>query len=50
MVRKSDGVQQTRALAATHCKKAIQAILKFDPSPARNTLIQLIGKILERNK
>jgi solanesyl diphosphate synthase len=48
-VEKSNAVAHTQDLAATHFKKAVDALLQFDPSPVRSALISLVRKIMERN-
>eukprot|EP01027_Heterolobosea_sp_BB2_P017466 GEZU01024727.1.p1 GENE.GEZU01024727.1~~GEZU01024727.1.p1 ORF type:complete len:316 (-),score=104.30 GEZU01024727.1:52-999(-) len=50
LIHKSNGIARTRELAATHCQKAIDALMKLEPSPARGALINLVGKIMLRNK
>lgn len=50
LVQKSKGIEKTKLLAATHCKKAIENLLKFEPSQYRDSLIYLTGLTLERDK
>ncbi|RGB27169.1 solanesyl pyrophosphate synthase [Rhizophagus diaphanus] len=50
LVYQSNGIEQTKLLAASHCQTAINAILKLPESDARNALIQLSQKILTRKK
>ena len=50
LVYQSNGIEQTKLLAASHCQKAINAILKLPESDARNALIQLSQKVLTRKK
>ncbi|CAB5395262.1 unnamed protein product [Rhizophagus irregularis] len=44
LVYQSNGIEQTKLLAASHCQTAINAILKLPESDARNALIQLSQK------
>ncbi|KAJ1555199.1 coq1 putative hexaprenyl diphosphate synthase [Cladochytrium tenue] len=48
LVRQSNGVAQTRELAAAHCDAAVAAIAALPPSQARTALIQLAKSILTR--
>ncbi|GBB85948.1 hypothetical protein RclHR1_12390010 [Rhizophagus clarus] len=50
LVNQSNGIKQTKLLAASHCQTAINAILKLPESDARNALIQLSQKMLTRKK
>ena len=49
-VKKSNGVEKSKLLAATHCKKAIESILNFEKSPYLDSLIYLVGLTLNRTK
>jgi geranylgeranyl pyrophosphate synthase len=49
IVNESNGIIMTKKLAATHCYRAIEKVLKFEDSPSRSLLIELIGKVLERS-
>jgi hexaprenyl-diphosphate synthase len=46
----SDGIQQTRALAEDYAQRAIDAISAFPDSEAKNGLIEMAVKTLERKK
>ncbi|KAL0489767.1 isoprenoid synthase domain-containing protein [Acrasis kona] len=48
-VKKSQAVEHTQDLAASHFKKAVDAALQFEPSPTRTAMISLIRKIMERD-
>lgn len=50
LVQKSKGIEKTKLLAATHCKKAIECLLQLEPSHYRDSLIYLTGLTLERDK
>jgi geranylgeranyl pyrophosphate synthase len=50
LVQKSHGVEKTKLLAATHCKKAIEALNSFEKSPYLDSLIYLVGLTLNREK
>ncbi|CAG8784418.1 36637_t:CDS:2, partial [Gigaspora margarita] len=44
LVYKSNGIEQTKLLATSHCQKAIDAITRLPKSDARNALIELTQK------
>ncbi len=46
----SDGIQQTRALAEEYAEKAIAAISSFPESEAKDGLIEMAVKTLQRKK
>ncbi|KAG0365865.1 isoprenoid synthase domain-containing protein [Gamsiella multidivaricata] len=48
LVLKSNGLEQTRMLAQSHCQKAIAAISQLPDSQAKTALIQLTEKVLDR--
>ncbi|KAG0259038.1 coq1 putative hexaprenyl diphosphate synthase [Actinomortierella ambigua] len=48
LVLQSRGLEQTRRLAQSHCQKAIAAISQLPESQAREALIQLTEKVLDR--
>ncbi|KAF0337755.1 solanesyl pyrophosphate synthase [Gigaspora margarita] len=50
LVYKSNGIEQTKLLATSHCQKAIDAITRLPKSDARNALIELTQKVLTRRK
>ncbi|CAJ2509307.1 Uu.00g143330.m01.CDS01 [Anthostomella pinea] len=50
LVLKSDGVEQTRALAADYSQQAITAISTFPDSEAKDGLIEMAMKTLKRQK
>ncbi|KAJ4293049.1 coq1 putative hexaprenyl diphosphate synthase [Collariella sp. IMI 366227] len=50
LVMQSDGIQQTRALAEDYAEKAIAAISAFPDSEAKDGLIEMAVKTLERKK
>ncbi|CAI2165780.1 1920_t:CDS:2 [Funneliformis geosporum] len=50
LVYQSNGIEQTKLLAVSHCQKAIGAILKLPESDARNALIRLSDKVVTRKK
>ncbi|KAH9271520.1 hypothetical protein BASA83_006375 [Batrachochytrium salamandrivorans] len=50
LVHKSNGVSQTRDLAAAYCQEAISAISSLPPSLAQTALIQLTQAVLTRKK
>jgi Geranylgeranyl pyrophosphate synthase len=47
---KSDGIEQTRALAQDYAEKAIDAIKDFPASEAKDGLIEMAVKTLNRKK
>lgn len=50
LVMQSDGIQQTRALAEDYAEKAITAISSFPDSEAKDGLIEMAVKTLQRKK
>lgn len=50
IVLASTGLQQTRALAQDYIDKAIDAISPFPESDAKNGLIEMCTKVLQRRK
>ncbi|KAF7562074.1 hypothetical protein G7046_g2063 [Stylonectria norvegica] len=50
LVLKSDGIEQTRALAQDYSEKAIAAIADFPDSEAKDGLIEMAEKTLKRQK
>ncbi|KAK1753047.1 mitochondrial putative hexaprenyl pyrophosphate synthase [Echria macrotheca] len=50
LVMQSDGIQQTRALAEDYADQAIQAISGFPDSEAKDGLIEMAVKTLQRQK
>lgn len=44
----SNGIEQTRALAANYAEKAIEAISSFPDSEAKDGLIEMAVKTLKR--
>jgi hexaprenyl-diphosphate synthase len=46
----SDGIEQTRALAQDYAEKAIEAISGFPDSEAKDGLIEMAMKTLQRQK
>ena len=46
----SDGLEQTRALAEDYADKAIQAISWFPDSEAKDGLIEMAVKTIQRQK
>ncbi|KAK0611472.1 isoprenoid synthase domain-containing protein [Immersiella caudata] len=50
LVMQSDGIQQTRALAEDYAEQAIAAISGFPDSEAKDGLIEMAVKTLERKK
>ncbi|CAG8700334.1 6822_t:CDS:2, partial [Cetraspora pellucida] len=44
LVYKSNGIEQTKLLATSHCQKAIDAISRLPKSDARNALVELTQK------
>lgn len=50
IVLASTGLQQTRALAEDYIDKAIEAISPFPESDAKNGLIEMCTKVLQRRK
>lgn len=50
LVQKSDGIEMTRNLALTHCKKAIEAAMHFEPSEFRSSLAVIVDRVRTRTK
>ncbi|KAK7989926.1 hypothetical protein PG989_010241 [Apiospora arundinis] len=50
IVQKSDGIEQTRALAEDYCQQAIAALDTFPDSDAKDGLIEMAMKTLQRKK
>jgi hexaprenyl-diphosphate synthase len=50
MVARSDGVEQTRALAHEYANKAIGALRDFPESEAKDGLIKMCEKATKRRK
>ncbi|KAK2591590.1 coq1 putative hexaprenyl diphosphate synthase [Conoideocrella luteorostrata] len=50
LVLKSDGIEQTRALAQDYSEKAIEAIADFPESEAKDGLIEMAQKTIKRQK
>jgi hexaprenyl-diphosphate synthase len=50
MVRQSDGIEQTRALAHEYVEKAQAAISQFPDSEAKTGLLEMTQKVLQRKK
>ncbi|KAK5013152.1 decaprenyl-diphosphate synthase-like protein subunit 1 [Cryomyces antarcticus] len=50
LVARSDGLEQTRALAQEYVDKAIQAISSFPDSEAKDGLIDMCYKVVKRRK
>ncbi|KAI1505189.1 hexaprenyl pyrophosphate synthase [Biscogniauxia marginata] len=50
LVLKSNGIEQTRALAEDYCHKAISALSTFPESEAKDGLLEMATKTLKRQK
>ncbi|XP_070536035.1 all trans-polyprenyl-diphosphate synthase PDSS1-like isoform X2 [Ptychodera flava] len=50
LVAKTDGIEQTKYLAQQYCQEAIRQINGLEESPARNALVTLTHKVLNRLK
>jgi hexaprenyl-diphosphate synthase len=50
LVLRSDGIEQTRALAQDYSEKAIAAISAFPDSEAKDGLVEMAVKTLQRKK
>lgn len=50
LVLRSDGIEQTRALAEDYAERAIAAIAPFPDSEAKDGLVEMAVKTLKRNK
>jgi solanesyl diphosphate synthase len=49
-VRRSDGIERTKALAQVHVELAIEAILELAPNKYRDSLIHLAHKVVDRTR
>lgn len=50
MVRESDGIEQTRALAQDFADKAVDAIKAFPESDAKDALREMCTKVMQRKR
>lgn len=50
MVARSDGVEQTRALAQEYADRAVAAIAAFPPSDAKAGLEEMCIKVMQRKR
>lgn len=50
LVSRSDGLKQTRALAQEYADKAVHAISAFPDSEAKDGLIEMCVKTMQRRK
>ena len=50
IVIKSDGIEQTRALAQEYVDNAARAISSFPDSEAKTGLIEMCSKVMSRRK
>jgi hexaprenyl-diphosphate synthase len=50
IVLRSDGLQQTRALAQSYVDQAHNSIRSFPESEAKDGLIEMCNKVMERRK
>lgn len=50
LVSRSDGLEQTRALAQEYADKAVHAISAFPDSEAKDGLIEMCVKTMQRRK
>ena len=50
LVLQSDGIEQTRALAEDYVEKAIEATSAFPDSEAKDGLVEMAMKTLQRQK
>ena len=50
MVFETDGIEQTRALAEDYAEKAIQSISSFPESEAKDGLVEMAVKTIQRRK
>jgi hexaprenyl-diphosphate synthase len=46
----SSGIEQTRALAREYVGKAVDSIQGFEPGEAKQGLVDMANKVLERRK
>lgn len=49
LVRASDGISRAKDVAVVQAEKAMDAVLTLEQSPARDALVQLAHKIVNRN-
>ena len=49
-MQQSDGIEQTRALAEDYCTQAIAALSTFPDSDAKDGLVEMAMKTLQRKK
>jgi geranylgeranyl pyrophosphate synthase len=49
-VRNSDGIDQTRKLAAMFCREAVQSLAVLEDSEAKQGLVDWAEKVLSRTK
>lgn len=49
LVHASDGIARARDVAVVQAEKAMDAVLTLQQSPARDALVQLAHKIVNRN-
>lgn len=49
LVHASDGIARAKDIAAVQAEKAMDAVLTLRESPARDALVQLAHKIVNRN-
>lgn len=49
LVHKSDGIARAKDVAVVQAEKAMSAVLTLEESPAREALVQLAHKIVNRN-
>lgn len=50
LVLETDGIEQTRALAQDYAEKAIQSISDFPDSEAKDGLVEMAVKTIQRRK
>jgi hexaprenyl-diphosphate synthase len=50
LVARSNGLEQTRALAQDYVDKAVSAISGFPESEAKDALVSMCTRVLERKK
>ena len=50
IISRSDGLEQTRALAQEYADKAAQAISGFPESEAKDGLLEMCSKTMKRRK
>lgn len=49
LVHRSDGIARAKDVAVVQAEKAMATVLTLKESPARNALVQLAHKIVNRN-